>query len=120
MSCQSLNLDPLVMPWPRVTTGDTFPAMRITETRSDTALVRVRVKVKAQGSDVTNLDLDSDTTGITITTATAGAWDFQIDRIDTVSLAAGWYSYDLESTDDAGTVKTEFKGSWQILPKITD
>lgn len=117
-----MDLTPLKWNWPPVTQGDTYPACQIAETDSDTDLARVRVKV-ADVDGVTVLTLDSDTAGVTITTATAGAWDFQIDAIPaatTTSLQSGIYSYDLETTDDAGTVSTEFSGSWQIHPQITD
>ena len=117
-----MDLTPLKWNWPAVIQGDTYPATQITESASDTDLARVRVKV-ADVDGVTAITLDSDTTGVTITTATAGAWDFQIDAIQsatTTSLPAGIYSYDLETTDDAGTVRTEFSGSWQIHPQITD
>ena len=117
-----MDLTPQKWNWTAVIQGDTYPATQITESASDTALARVRVKV-ADVDVVTVLTLDSNTTGITITTATAGSWDFQIDAITaatTSALPAGIYSYDLETTDDAGTVRTEFSGSWQIHPQITD
>jgi hypothetical protein len=115
-----IDLTPLQWDWPAVTRGDTYPACQITETLADTALERVRIKIKLSGSDSASLTLDSDATGITITTSTAGAWDFTINEISTTSLAAGFYVYDLETTDDAGTVRTEFSGSWPILPQTTD
>jgi len=115
----ALDLTPLRLDWAPVTTGDTYPACTITETEADTDLERVRITIKATGSDTAALELDSDATGITINTATAGAWSFTIDVIE-VSLAAGFYQYDLETTDAAGTVRTEFSGQWEILTQITD
>jgi hypothetical protein len=115
----ALDLKPLKWDWAAVTTGDTFPATNITDSGSDTALVRVRVKVKASGEATASLTLDSSSTGITITNATAGAWNFTIDMIQ-VALAAGTYSYDLETTDSAGTVRTEFAGTWEILEETTN
>ena len=106
-----------------MTKGDTYPAANFTETEADSDLSRVRVEVKAAGSTTAALTLDSDATGVTINTATAGAWDFTVDEISaatTAGLTAGWYSYDLETTDAAGVVSTEFKGSWRILPEVTD
>jgi hypothetical protein len=114
-----LDLTPLCWNWSPIVQGDTYPAARITETSSDTALARVRVKVKDRlGNEL--LDLDSDATGITLTTTTAGAWDFTIAAIDTTDLEIGTLEYDLETTDAADVVRTEFKGTWQILKQITD
>jgi hypothetical protein len=115
----TLDLTPLCWNWAPVTQGDTYPAARITETSADTALVRVRLKVKdTQGN--TLLTLDSATTGITLTATAAGAWDFLIAAIDTDPIPPGSHHYDLETTDSAGTVRTEFAGTWQILKQITD
>lgn len=116
----ALDLTPLKWDWAPITQGDTFPATLITETSADTDLSRVRVKIKAAGSTSAALFLDSQTTGVTIGNATAGAWSFTIGAISTSSLAAGVYSYDLETTDSAGTVRTEFSGTWEILTQITD
>lgn len=116
----ALDLTPLRWDWSPVTQGDTFPACQITETSADTDLSRVRVKIKAAGSTSAALTLDSSTTGITIGSATAGDWAFTIGAISTGSLTAGVYSYDLETTDSAGTVRTEFSGTWEILTQITD
>lgn len=116
----ALNLTPLVWDWASVTVGDTFPAANVTETASVTAFVRVRIKIRNQDG-VLKLTLDSATSGVTINTTTAGAWDFDIDEIspaDTGSLTAGIHNYDLEITDDSGIVRTEFTGSWTLLPQI--
>jgi hypothetical protein len=118
-----LDLTPLEWDWTPVTKGDTFPSIRIQETSSEVDCARVRVKIKASGVATASLELDSDASGITITDGTAGAWDFTIDTItaaQTASLSAGFYTYDIETTDAAGNVKTEFCGTWQILPQITD
>lgn len=119
----ALDLKPLRWDWPAVTTGDTYPACQITDTAADTDLSRVRIKIKAQGGTTAALSLDSSTTGVTITTATAGAWDFTIGPItaaQTATLDPGLYLYDIETTDSAGTVRTEFSGIWEILSETTD
>lgn len=114
----SLDLTPLQWNWDPVVTGDTYPAAQITETSSETALSAVRLKIRASGSSTPVLSL-SGGSGITITTTTAGAWDFTIDAIDTSTLDAGIYAYDIETTDSEGTVRTELQGIWQIIPEIT-
>lgn len=108
-----LNLKPMRWKWDSVTTGDTYPAIRIQETSSDTAISAISLVVK--DSDNTEALTLSNGSGITITTATAGAWDFTIDAISPVTLSAGVYYYELQITDDAGTIRTEFEGTWQIL-----
>ena len=116
-----MNLAPLKWNLPPVTQEDTYPAIQITESGSETDLIRVRMKVRdVAGSEV--LSLDSDTTGMTITSGTAGSWDFQIDEIDdetTRELSPGFHSYDMEFTDETGAVRTFFAGSWEILKQIT-
>ena len=116
-----MNLAPLKWNLPPVTQGDSYPAIQITESGSETDLIRVRMKVRdVAGSEV--LSLDSDTTGVTITSETAGAWDFQIDEISstvTSSLDSGFHSYDMEFTDETGAVRTFFAGSWEILKQST-
>ena len=116
MSC--LNLAPLKWDWPDLKRGDTLPASIITETTGDTILSRVRITIKSAATGLVALTLDSTTSGVTITTATAGAWDFTIGPITaatTETLTEGFYSYELESFDPAGTVRTEFEGSWKII-----
>lgn len=119
----AINLKPLHWDWPGVTKGDTYPAINITESSSDTALSRIRVKIKLADTATAALTLDSDGSGVTLNGTGAAAWDFTIGPIsatDTASLTAGTYSYDIESTDAGGVVRTEFKGSWVVWPQITD
>lgn len=104
---------------PSVTTGDTFPAIRITESEAEESLARVRVSITKSGETSPSLELDSDTSGVTITTATAGSWDFTIGAINPVTLSEGSYAYDIETTDGAGSIRTEFSGTWTILSEIT-
>jgi hypothetical protein len=118
----TLNLTPLCDNWDAVTQGDTYPAQRYTVAGTDSALTRVRCKVKNR-TGTTLLNLDSNTSGITITTATAGAWDFTIAAISAATMEGieeGNHFYDIETTDAAGTVLTDFRGSWQILSQQTD
>jgi len=117
----SLNLKPLRWDWASATVGDTYPACVITETEADTTLSRVRIKIK-DADGVLKLTLDSNTTGITINNAAAGAWNFTIGEIsatDTATLTAGFHDYDLEITA-GGKVRTEFSGTWELLPQITN
>ena len=107
-----MDLSPQVWNWCAVNKGDTFPAQQVEETLSDTAIASISLVIKLAGAVITTL---TDSSGITLTTATAGAWDFTIDEIDTSTYAAGVYSYELQVTDDASQVRTEFEGTWEIL-----
>lgn len=112
------DLKPLIWNWPAVVKGDSYPACQITESLSDTDLERVLVTIRPQGSDTTALSLDSETSGVTINSATAGAWNFTIRSItanETDALAAGFYTYGIQTTDITGFVRTEFAGTWQII-----
>jgi hypothetical protein len=118
----SVNLEPLRYDWPSVQRGDTFPAINFTDTGADANLSRVRVKI-CDSNGTVKITLDSNTSGVTINTATAGAWDFTIDAISaatTEALVAGAFAYDLETTDANSVVRTEFEGTWQVDPQITD
>lgn len=112
----AIDLKPLHWDWPPVTKGDTYPAFQITETEADSDLSRVRVFIKdTDGAAL--LTLDSNDSGVTINTATAGAWDFTVGPItadQTEALGSAFFSHEIETTDSAGTVRTEFAGSWQI------
>lgn len=113
-----LDLRPSRFDWPPVTKGDTYPAANITIDGADSTLSRVRIKFKACNSTTTALTLDSSTSGVTINDA--ASWDFTIDQIDEVTLAAGTYRYDLETISADGTIMTELAGTWEILSEITD
>jgi hypothetical protein len=114
-----LDFTPLCWNWAPITQGDTYPATRITESKAETDLSRVRLKVKNRVG-TTLLSLDSNTSTITLTDTTAGSWDFTIPAIATGTLEPGTLYYDLETTDAAATVRTEFSGEWRILKQITD
>lgn len=117
-----LNLEPLRYDWPAIQRGDTFPAQVFADSGADTDLSRVRVKI-CDSDGTTKVTLDSASSGVTITTATAGSWNFTIDAISaatTEALTAGLYAYDIETIDTAGSVRTEFEGTWEIRPQITD
>lgn len=116
----ALDLKPLKWDWACVVKGDTFPSTTITETLADTTLTRVRIKIKAVESSETSLTFDSDSTGVTINSGTPGAWSFTIAAIPTITLTAGFYRYDLETTDSANTIRTEFSGTWEIIDQVTD
>jgi len=114
-----MNLEPRNKDLATVTKGDTFPGINLTATGTTEDLSSVKMEVWLEGATSAALTLSSGS-GITINTATAGAWDFTIDEINPVTLAAGWYSYDLDTTDAAGTVRTRLKGTWNILPELAD
>lgn len=114
----ALNLTPLRWDWASITQGDTFPATNITESEHDSNLTRVRIKIRPSGQSTALMILDSSTSGIVINNA--ATWDFTISPISTSSLSSGFYSYDLETTDALGIIRTEFNGTWEILDQITD
>ena len=119
----AINLKPLRWDWPDLTAGDTFPEIRVQESSSTTDCATVRVKIKPETSETASLTLLSSGAGVTIDDGTAGQWDFTINEIaasDTEDLAPGNYRYDIEVTDSAGTVRTEFSGFWRILTQVTD
>ena len=101
-----------------ITAGDTYPAadVRIEHAYVST-LTRVRIMFSPCSGGAPVLTLDSASTGITITNA--ATWEFTIDRIAAVPLAAGNYAYQMETTDSAGTVRTETRGTWQIITDLT-
>lgn len=118
----SLDLEPLAYNLPTIVRGDTMPAIVFADTSADTDLSRVRMKVCDSSGSIA-LTLDSATSGITINASTAGAWNFTVGPItaaQTEALTAGLFAYDLETTDTAGSVRTEFNGTWRIKAQITD
>ena len=113
---------PALFNWPAVTQGDSFRALQFNASGTTAALARVRCKIKNADGD-TLLTLDSDATGATIDTATAGAWQYTLGPItaaQTTTLGTGFLSYDIETIDDDDIVETHFKGTWEILPQVTD
>lgn len=54
----------------------------------------------------------------TITIVDATNWQLAIDAQD-LPLEAGTYHWDLETTDDAGTVRTLYTGQLRVLPDVT-
>jgi len=118
----SLNLTPETFNWPDVVQGDTFPAINFAASGASANLTRVRVKIKDVDGN-TELSLDSDASGVTINTATAGAWDYDVGPItadQTSGMDVGTHLYDLEVTDADGTVRTHFRGTFQILKQSTN
>jgi hypothetical protein len=114
----ALDLTPLRWDWSPVVSGDSYPAATITCTGQTENLARVRITVRAAGSTSDALVLDSATSGITLTTTTAASWAFTIDAITNVALAAGEYSYQLETTTTGSTRRTSFAGTWKIISDI--
>lgn len=115
-----LNLEPQVLNLPSVTTGDTYPATQFLEVLADTTLARVRMKVKHETTGELALSLDSDVSGITIAETAPGEWDYSIDQINEITMAPGFYVFDIEVIDTNGTKFTEFSGKWEILTEVTD
>jgi hypothetical protein len=117
----SANLKPSCYNWASVVQGDTFPAIVFAASGTSTDLARVRVTVKDKDGNA-KLTLDSNTSGVTLNDTTAGSWNYTVGPVsaaNTTSIAAGTHSYDLETTDVGGVVRTHFHGFWEILPQIT-
>jgi len=117
----SVNLKPSCYNWASVVQGDTFPAIVFAASGTSADLARVRVTVKDKDGNA-KLTLDSNTSGVTLNDTTAGSWNYTVGPVsaaDTTSIAAGTHSYDLETTDVGGNVRTHFHGFWEILPQIT-
>ena len=117
----SFNLKPLLWHWENVVKGDTYPAAVITESSSDTSLIRIKIEIKSNGNTTSSLILDSDTTGVTLNNTTPGSWSFTIDSISastTDTLNEQYYAYQLKSYDSNGVVRTESVGNWEVTPQI--
>ena len=117
----SVNFKPSCYNWASIVQGDTFPAIEFAASGTSTELARVRVTVKDKDGNA-ELTLDSNTSGVTLNDTTAGSWNYTIGPVsatDTGNMDAGTHSYDLETTDVSGNVRTHFHGFWEILPQIT-
>ena len=77
------------------------------------ALSSAQIVFKAAASDTASLTLTSGD-GLTLTSTDAGDWVITIDQIDTLTLAAGTYFYNLKTTDAASLTKFYVAGTWQI------
>ena len=114
MSCQlkNITLDPLA-------SGETWGGLTFTidgspDTAYASALSRVRMSWKGSAGSAV-LTLDSDVGGeITIDSSAAYAWEFTIEP-RALSLAAGFYTWAIETTDGGGVVdKDLLSGTQQI------
>ncbi len=59
------------------------------------------------------LTLSSGST-LTITDDTAGNWVITVEQIDTITLAAGFYSFVVKTVDAASLTKFYVAGNWEI------
>ena len=112
-----LDLTPARWNWASVVTGDTYPAANLKIDGADSTLARVQIQFKPCAGGDASLTLDSNNATITINDA--ATWDFTINRIAAVSLDAGIYAYDMQTTAADGTIRTETSGTWTILPEVT-
>jgi len=78
------------------------------------ALSSATLTFKIAGSDTAALTLTNGS-GLTLTATTAGAWVITIDQIDTITLAAGVYAYNLRTVDANSLKKDYLGGTWQII-----
>jgi hypothetical protein len=77
------------------------------------ALSAATIVFKLAGSDTASLTLAGGD-GLTLTT-TAGAWVIGVDQINTITLVAGTYFYNLKTTDANGLIKFYLAGTWTIV-----
>ena len=116
MACQLKNIE-----LPDIAAGETWGGLTFAITASDdtdyaAALSRVRMSWKNYAGTVSQT-LDSNTAGhITISTATAYGWVFTVNpRV--LSLAAGTYTWAIETTDAGSRVnKDALTGTQQVTP----
>ena len=109
MSCNTI---PYQRPWPEARAGRTWAGVRYQVAGTGT-LTEVTAVVKDSAGTVA-LTLSSASTGATLTTGTSGAWDFEIDQITAVSLARGFYSFEITLTLASGEITDWFVGDWRV------
>jgi hypothetical protein len=108
---------------PSVPTGDTWPgiaelSIEINGSAPTLALSSARMQFRDRDDDVGNLVLELTSSGGEITINDADTWNITIEPLD-VTLAAGTYYYDLETTDTDSQVTTYLEGTWLIQQDIS-
>lgn len=102
---------------PSVYAGDTWRGgvgqLSSTGTIFSSHLALVRMVFTAAGSSTPALTLSSaDSSQITIDDAVS--WIFTLKKRTPIGIAAGFYSWTIETTDDNGDVGTYYKGTIQV------
>lgn len=65
--------------------------------------------------DDNNVGLELSSANSTITIDDANNWQFTVNQIESITLAVGFWSWVIRTTDDQGVVKTRISGTIQIL-----
>ena len=100
--------------------GDTFDAILFTFTDSVGAidLTDCTAKMQFRRSKTSGLALELNTTsGLTLTDAENGV--LQVDEIESLSLDAGCYVWDIEITFPDDTKKTYIEGTMEVLQDVS-
>jgi len=102
---------------PPIVRGDTWDGISVSMSTNgsslDDLLTSVRMTFHEAAADTDTLTLTS--TGGDISITSAANWEFTVDSITPFPLAAGTQYFNIETTDSAGSVKTYFVGTIQIL-----
>jgi hypothetical protein len=103
-------------PLPKVYVGDTWDglagSLSSTGTAFSSPLALVRMNFKAACSDTIALTLSSESDQITIDDA--DAWAFTVLPKTPIGIAAGHYSWAIETTDDQDRKKTYMTGTIEV------
>lgn len=84
------------------------------DAQADLVSVVMNVMTNSDLTGTPSLTLSSGD-GITINSATP-PWNIGIDDIETLSLAAGIYFFDIQFTDSTGMTEALLGGTWRINP----
>ena len=114
MSCSTIQL-------PATRKGDTWDGMTVALSSDGTtfadSLSAVHMSFWLAGATTAALDLKSADGEITIDDA--AAWEFTVDPVSPMTLAAGQYSWQIQTTDSGGLIKTYLSGTIEITSDQT-
>jgi hypothetical protein len=114
MSCSTIQL-------PATRKGDTWDGMTVALSSTGTtfadSLSAVHMSFWLAGATTAALDLKSADSEVTIDDA--AAWEFTVDPVSPMTLAAGQYSWQIQTTDSAGVIKTYLSGTIEITSDQT-
>ena len=122
MSCETEQGKIPVITLPSTRKGDTWDgipsaSLSSTGTAFNNPLSSVRMSFWAAGASASSLDLNSSDSKITI--ADADAWEFEVLPVSPMTLTAGHYSWQIQTTDSADRIKTYLQGVIEITSDQT-